>query len=327
MDVQVPDAETTIAELRAEVARLRSQLSAGVGEELEAERETNRRDRILLRAFMDQGDLLVWLKDARGHIVYANRNWLQLFGLNEGSAIGKTDFELFPSEIAAQFRAKDLEVLGGHQIVRGIETATGRDEITRCWQITRFPFHNDSGERFIGGFAYDVTERMRQDEEIRQLAITDPLTGLFNRRGFDALAAPELTRARRRWSACTMIFIDLDGLKSVNDRLGHEAGDAIIQLTALILRKVFRETDIIARIGGDEFAVFAPDSQGDVEVIQGRLQAAAETLDSNPILKAQLQFSVGVLRCDPALGGSLDALLSQADELMYQQKRAKRNAS
>jgi len=85
MDVQVPDAETTIAQLRAEVARLRSQLSAGVGEELEAERETNRRDRILLRAFMDQGDLLAWLKDARGHIVYANRNWLQLFGLNEAN--------------------------------------------------------------------------------------------------------------------------------------------------------------------------------------------------------------------------------------------------
>lgn len=282
---------------------------------------------LMLSAFLDHSDMLVWIKDERGRLTFANRNWLSQFGLIQNNALGKTDFELFAPEMAAQFRAKDLEVLGGHECVRDLETTVDASGATRCWQITRFPFHNSSGERYIGGLAHDVTERLRQDEEIRQLAITDPLTGLLNRRGFFALAGPELMRARRRWSGCTMIFLDLDALKSVNDRLGHEAGDSIIQLTALILKKVFRETDIIARIGGDEFAVFAPDSQGDVEVIRNRLMQAAESLDSNPILKAQLEFSVGVLSCDPALGGTLEVLLSQADSLMYEHKRSKQAAT
>jgi diguanylate cyclase (GGDEF)-like protein len=154
--------------------------------------------------------------------------------------------------------------------------------------------------------------------------VTDALTGLLNRRGFFLLAEPELQRARRRWTDCTMIFIDIDALKSVNDRLGQQAGDAIIKLSALILKTVFRESDIVARIGGDEFAILAPDTKGDLDSIRSRLDAAIEDLALNPVLKAQLDFSIGLVRCEPSRGGTLDALLVEADELMYQQKRAKR---
>lgn len=323
-DVAASQPDQAVARLHEEIARLKNQLGRTPAFDGSEDISPTRPYPLMLSAFLDHCDMLVWIKDERGRLTFANRNWLGQFGLIQRDAIGKTDFELFAPEVAAQFRAKDLEVLGGHECVRDLETTVDATGTTRCWQITRFPFHNSGGERYIGGLAHDVTERLRQDEEIRQLAITDPLTGLLNRRGFFALASPELMRARRRWSACTMVFLDLDGLKSVNDRLGHEAGDSIIQLTALILKKVFRETDIIARIGGDEFAVFAPDSQGDVDIIRNRLMQAVESLDSNPILKAQLEFSVGVLSCDPALGGSLEALLSQADGLMYEHKRSKR---
>jgi diguanylate cyclase (GGDEF)-like protein len=214
-------------------------------------------------------------------------------------------------------------VLGGHDPVRSIERHTSADGHARFWQVTRFPFHNGSGQRFVGGLAHDTTERVQQDDEVRRLAITDQLTGLLNRRGFFLLAEPELHRARRRSASCTLVFIDLDGLKGVNDRLGHQSGDAILQLAALILKKVFRETDIIARIGGDEFAVLASDTKGDVDAIHRRLDSAVVDLASNPILKAQLGFSIGLLDCEPTDTRPLDIMLAEADKKMYDDKRAK----
>jgi diguanylate cyclase (GGDEF)-like protein len=301
----------TIAELRREVDRLNDEV-ARLGDLLSRADSVvaklapgdGRRDAIMLRAFMDRSDLLAWLKDERGALVYANRNWLEAF-----------------ARIA---RSHDLEVLGGHDLVRSIEYQTGPDGRARFWQVTRFPFHNGSGQRFVGGLAHDATERVHQDEEVRRLAITDQLTGLLNRRGFFMLAEPELQRARRRGASCALVFIDLDGLKRVNDRLGHQSGDAILQLAALILKKVFRETDIVARIGGDEFAAFATDTKGDIDAIQRRLDAAVQSLASNQILKAQLGFSIGLLDCEPSDTQTLDVLLAEADEKMYDNKRSKR---
>lgn len=321
----------TIAELRREVDRLNDEV-ARLGDLLSRADSVvaklapgdGRRDAIMLRAFMDRSDLLAWLKDERGALVYANRNWLEAFGFDEAKALGRTDFELFPDDVARIARSHDLEVLGGHDLVRSIEYQTGPDGRARFWQVTRFPFHNGSGQRFVGGLAHDATERVHQDEEVRRLAITDQLTGLLNRRGFFMLAEPELQRARRRGASCALVFIDLDGLKRVNDRLGHQSGDAILQLAALILKKVFRETDIVARIGGDEFAAFATDTKGDIDAIQRRLDAAVQSLASNQILKAQLGFSIGLLDCEPSDTQTLDVLLAEADEKMYDNKRSKR---
>lgn len=317
------DDDRRLAALQQEVARLRGELEQ-VHVQALAESLTSQRDRMLLRAFMDRSDMMAWLKDERGTLTYANRNWFEQFGFHEADALGRTDFDLFPREQATQFRTGDLEVLGGHDLVRSIERTIDHEGRLHYWQVTRFPFHNSVGERFVGGLAYDATDRVRSDEEIRRLAITDVLTGLLNRRGFFLLAEPELLRSRRRGSVCTIIFIDLDGLKSVNDRLGHQAGDEIIKLTGLILKKAFRDTDIVARLGGDEFAVFAADTTSDVDVIRTRLRKVMDDLSTNPILKAQLSFSIGLLPCDPEQTQSMDALLAEADELMYTQKRAKR---
>ncbi len=175
--------------------------------------------------------------------------------------------------------------------------------------MTRFPFHDADGQRYVGGLADDDTERVRQHEAAHRQSISDNLTGLLNRHGFDALAEPELLRARRRGASCTLVCIDLDGLDGVNERLGLAAGDAIISLASMILRKNFRTTDIIARIGDGAFAVLAPDSDGQVDVIRRRLQAAVAELSANPILEAQFEFSVGLLLCEPGGSESLAQLL------------------
>lgn len=306
----------------AELARLKLELAAA--EARIAASDVIRRDSLLLRAYMDRSDLIAWLKDDRGRLVWANRNWFEAFGIDEAAALGCSDIELFAADDASRMRALDLEVLGGHQPQRGIERLHDTAGHDLSWQVTRFPFHDSRGERYVGGLAWDDTERVREHEEAHRQSITDPLTGLLNRRGFDALAGAELLRARRRGATCVLAFVDLDGLKSVNDRLGHAAGDAILVLAAMLLKKVFRTTDFVARLGGDEFAVLAPDSGDAVESIRRRLDAAVAELSASPILEAQLGFSIGLLACPPGGHESLGELLGQADGLMYADKQGKR---
>ncbi len=264
---------------------------------------------LLMQAFMDGSAQLAWLKDERGRLVWANRRWFEQFGIDESTAPDKTDFELFPEAEAQRIRALDLEVLGGHTPQHSIETMLGSDGRELSWRVTRFPFHDAAGQRYVGGLAEDDTERVRQHEIAHRQSITDNLTGLLNRHGFDAQAAPELLRARRRGSSCTLVCIGLDGLSGVHVRLGSAASDALISLASMILRKSFRTTDIVARIDGDRFAILAPDSSGEVDVIRRRLQAAVAELSANPILEAQFDFRIGLLLCEPAGSESLAQLL------------------
>lgn len=301
--------------LRAELAELRLRLD---------DTELARRDGLLLRAYMDRSNLRAWLKDERGRLVYANRQWFEQLSLDENDAIGKTDFELFPIDVATRERTYDLDVLGGHEPTRLMVVEDGADGDTRSWLVTRFPFHNSRGERFVGGIAQDDTERARHYEEIRRQSITDSLTGLLNRLGFETLAAPELSRARRRRSTCTLALVNLEGLKSVNDRLGQPAGDAIIALGAMILRKVFRTTDVIARIGEGEFAIFAPDTVGDPEVIRQRLEHTLKDLTGNRILEAQVGFAISLLVCPADGKQTLEALVTEAGAGMTGKQRPKR---
>lgn len=312
-----------VTALEAELARLRLELSAA--EQRIAESELFRRDSLLLRAFMDRSDTIAWLKDERGRLVWANRNWFERFGLHEVDTLDKTDFELFGAADASRMRALDLDILGGHAPQHGIEIVQDAGGETRTWQVTRFPFHDSLGNRYIGSIAYDDTERARQHEDIRRQSISDPLTGLLNRRGFHLQAAPELSRARRRGASCVLAFVELDGLQGVNERLGLAAGDAIVALAGMLLRKVFRTTDIVARIGDDAFAVFAPDTGGHVETIRQRLAAAVAELSANPILEAQLGLSVGLRPCPPDGRESLDELLAEADALIYREQQGSRS--
>ena len=104
----------------------------------------------------------------------------------------------------------------------------------------------------------EIQERLRAEAEVRQLSMTDELTGVYNRRGFFLLANQQLKIAKRTQMSCCLLFADLDGLKKINDSLGHEIGDRILAEAAYILKQTFRDSDIVARLGGDEFVIFIP---------------------------------------------------------------------
>ncbi|MHA7651110.1 GGDEF domain-containing protein [Mycobacterium sp. ML4] len=167
-----------------------------------------------------------------------------------------------------------------------------------------------------------TAELEKANEEIRRLSVTDELTGLNNRRGFYLLAAQALRAARRHRRNCVLAFLDLDGLKRVNDEQGHDIGDMLIADVARVLRATLRESDIMARIGGDEFLVLTIENQGDPVRLKERLVEAFRGFNETSNRPYRLSASIGLVQAPAADTASVDELLARADELMYAEKKA-----
>lgn len=164
------------------------------------------------------------------------------------------------------------------------------------------------------------------EKEIHDLTLRDELTGLYNMRGFYLLGEQTLRLAQRAELPFSVLFIDLDGLKKINDDLGHNVGSAYLAETGELVMACFRETDVKGRFGGDEFVVAGQFSMVGIEVAASRLKAAtAEHNEKNP-RKYPLSLSVGFVTLDHPSNESLKELVRRADELMYREKRAKKVA-
>ena len=170
-----------------------------------------------------------------------------------------------------------------------------------------------------------VVERERHAARVEALSITDELTGLSNRRGFIALAKQQLKMAVRNNTSCVLVFVDLDGLKGINDAQGHAAGDLAIQEGAAVLRSAFRSVDVVARLGGDEFVVLAVDAELSAQGrLLERLHEKVTAWNGQAARPFVLSLSAGVTAFDPRANPSIETLLTQADQQMYAQKQARR---
>ncbi|MEO5358098.1 MAG: diguanylate cyclase [Nitrospirae bacterium YQR-1] len=171
----------------------------------------------------------------------------------------------------------------------------------------------------------DITEVVELREKLQTLSLVDELTGLYNRRGFYTLAEKQIKVAKRYGRQMLLVFLDLDGLKHINDTIGHEAGDLAISGAASVLKETFRETDIIARIGGDEFIVLVTDSESlETETIRARLNESVDSFNNTQRHPFKLSISDGVVPYDPNSSVSIDDLTKQADTLMYENKMRKK---
>jgi len=167
-------------------------------------------------------------------------------------------------------------------------------------------------------------KHVKMQQEIRNLTLRDELTGLYNRRGFFALVEYQFNMAKRSKTGLFMLYADLDNLKIINDTLGHQEGDRALIETADILRNNFRQSDIIARIGGDEFVVFPVGTSADcVDIILGRLQKTLEAYNAGNNRGYLLSISAGISFYDPELPCTIDDLLAAADRSMYERKMNK----
>ncbi|HJR62130.1 MAG TPA: GGDEF domain-containing response regulator [Gemmatimonadaceae bacterium] len=169
-------------------------------------------------------------------------------------------------------------------------------------------------------------ERHRVQSALRQLALVDTLTGLYNRRGFFALAEHSVKLAQRTGRGVVLLFADLDGMKQINDTFGHQEGDRAMLEVAALLRNTFRRSDIVGRLGGDEFAILALDAPPQVaEMLAARTIERVREANVSRERKYQLSLTIGTAVFDYARTPTLDHLLAEADRRLYEQKPGKRH--
>ncbi len=270
------------------------------------------------RALMEQAGDGIILIDEDLAVVEANTRAVQLLGVARAEVVGRSLEEVRGTALGAALCDAVTHLFAGDTTtISGIRT--GGTVIDANFAVV------DVGDRRIAqGILRDVTERERAARQLEELSLRDPLTGLHNRRGFEVLSEQQFRTAARLGQPLLLLFADVDGLKPVNDGAGHEAGDRLLCKAATTLLSSFRDSDIVARVGGDEFAVLTIDAGADdasrvMERLAGAITAANRADD--PV--APLSLSVGAAAFDPAVPSSLDELLRVADGRMYAVKRGR----
>src|SRR5437588_10830408 len=250
--------------------------------------------------------------------------------------VGYTEQELLESNFQAVTHPEDLgsDLANLYRLMQG-ETPTSHLEkryVHRLgqivWALNSVSLVRDSDDKpahFIFQIQ-DITERKRAEAALQSLSLVDELTGLYNRRGFLAITEQHLTSIRRNQKIPVILYADLDGLKVINDSLGHHEGDRALVKAAEIFKETFRSSDIIARIGGDEFVVLAAiGPEESAEFLTNRLQENFKAASAQWNHSYDLSVSVGLAHFDDDEGHSIEELMALADRAMYENKRHKRS--
>jgi diguanylate cyclase (GGDEF)-like protein/PAS domain S-box-containing protein len=257
-----------------------------------------------------------------GIILDSNENFARWLGYEPRELSGRPGIELFSPE----HRERVLQAATNAEIAYEAEMLR-RDGTTFPVEV-RGRFLQFRDERVRIAVVRDITEKKEREAELKALSLRDALTGLYNRGGFLELAGHELKAAARKRQVCALFYADLDGMKQINDQLGHALGDQALSSTAQLLQRVFRASDIISRLGGDEFAIFAADcDEAGVAASCARLGRAVAELNESRICPYRLSISVGAAVWNPERPIDLASLVEAADGSMYEQKRSARQRS
>jgi diguanylate cyclase (GGDEF)-like protein/PAS domain S-box-containing protein len=302
-------------------------LQTRIEEHLKAEQDWTA-ERNLLRAMIDQVPDYLFVKDVNSHFVVANRAVAADLGRTPEDLIGKTDFDLHAPEFARGFFADEQRVIETAEPAIALEESIMTTERRRKWlSTTKVPLRDDHG-KIIGivGICRDVTDRKLAEDQIHFLAHHDALTGLPNRVLLMDRIEQALLQAERNGTFVTVMFIDLDNFKLVNDSLGHSAGDRLLQTVADRMVHCVRASDTVVRIGGDEFVILLPDQQSGADAT-GVLEKLRHAIAQPIAIESQLfrvTSSIG-LATYPQDGNDGETLLMNADTAMYQAKEKGRD--
>jgi len=277
------------------------------------------------RALLDSFPFMVWLKDTNSRFMSVNQAVADSYGVaNPDQLVGKTEFDLLDYDTASRIRDEDLAVMQTRQnSVLELQRVSAPDSQPRWVEVYKAPVTDDFGA-VLGtvGFIRDITERKLQQEEIRQLALYDPLTQLPNRRLFSERVNHAIALARRDQTRLALIFVDLDRFKPVNDSLGHAVGDLLLRAVARRMQQCVREADTIGRVGGDEFEVLlhtVNDAEQAMVVAEKIRQALNQPFELTGGFVVSISSSSGVA-IYPEDGEDESTLSRAADAAMYRAK-------
>jgi diguanylate cyclase (GGDEF)-like protein/PAS domain S-box-containing protein len=274
------------------------------------------------RSLVDSTEDSIYLVDRDYRYVFMNQKHLTRLGLTSDQYPGKKYSDFHTLEETEQFRARVGRVfLSGESFQH--EHQSARDN--RFFLQTLSPVKDEGGNVLaVTVVSKNITHRKVIEEELRAQSLTDELTGLYNRRGFFALAEQQLKVANRLKTGIYMLYADLNDLKVINDTFGHQEGDNALIEIANVLRDSFRESDIISRIGGDEFVVVPIETNGSgIDTVNVRLRNSLEERSRGKDRGYRLSVSIGIAYYDPHHPCTVSELLAEGDALMYEEKRKK----
>lgn len=311
-------------------------------------RALRRRDRLeeelhqqnlLLNTVLGNLDAHVFMKDRPGRFLYANQAVADFLGQPLSALLGKLQTEVLPPEAIAHLRELDEAVYRSGQPQSCEERLVDREGKVRYFWTVKVPLLESGQPDRLIGLATDITELHLLREELERRATTDDLTGLANRGHFYSTAMANLTRAQRYGEPLSLLILDIDHFKDVNDTYGHQAGDAVLRGVADHCREVIRTSDLIGRMGGEEFAILLPETGQEAachlaERLRQGLQERrwrchtlgdqAQDPMGGPPRDLAVTVSIGVATLTPAITG-LDALYARADQALYAAKAGGRN--
>ncbi|CAA7627890.1 Response regulator containing a CheY-like receiver domain and a GGDEF domain [Candidatus Terasakiella magnetica] len=259
----------------------------------------------------------LWYKGADGHVRLCNRAFRELF-----PEVGAT----MPPGLAALDSSTDAALRNGGASPMMVEANLEVGGTSQTVVVSKGLL----GERGGGtiGILTDITERKRMEQQLRVLATTDPLTSALNRRAFFIAAEQEMERALRYGNALSVVMIDLDHFKRINDRYGHATGDAVLKETVETLRQGMRDLDVLGRLGGEEFAILLPETPltGALELAERLRQAVEAQVISQSETKEEIRLTISQGVAERGWNeAAFDQMLARADTALYRAKEAGRN--
>lgn len=277
------------------------------------------------RSLVESTEDSIYVVDRNYRYTFVNKKHLKRLGIPEDEVLCHTYNEYHSPQETAEFIEQVNKVFETGESVQH-EHKSRRDN--KYFLRTLSPVRDREGNiTAVTVISKQITELKRMEEDLRALSLSDDLTGLYNRRGFLTLANQQVKIASRIKKGLSLISADLDNLKTINDTFGHNEGDLALVEIADILRESFRESDIIARIGGDEFVVLLiENTAGDSEMLTSRLQKNLELHNTRRTRPYKLSLSFGVSYCGPEDACSIQNMMSSADKLMYERKKEKRKS-
>lgn len=273
-----------------------------------------------LRLLSDNVPAMILYVDRKLNCIFANRRYADFFGLAVADIVGKPLREIVGAAAYPQVESQFVKALEGHSVSyqRNVQLKSGEQG---CIEVKVVPRAAEQGQ--IPGcysMAIDITEQNQAAERIQHVAHHDSLTGLPNRLLFNDRLGQAITLARRDASQFALLYLDLDKFKPVNDTLGHDAGDRLLKRVAERIRAQVRESDTVARVGGDEFTVILRDisSRQDAAAVAEKIIAtvAAPFLLGTPPQAVEIGTSIGIA-VYPADAEDHETLIKLADAAMY----------
>jgi diguanylate cyclase (GGDEF)-like protein/PAS domain S-box-containing protein len=281
----------------------------------------------LLNAVLDNADAYIYMKDIDRTFQYVNSKVAKLFGDSPENIIGKKDTEVLPIEVAEHFHLSDQKVFETNEKQIIEESSEDESGELRHYISTKIPYQLEEGIPSLIGFSTDVTELYALKEQFKKQANTDSLTELYNRRYFTEHSEREFYRAKRHLRIVSLISIDIDHFKHINDGYGHPAGDKVLMSVAKCLLPCIRQEDILARIGGEEFSILLPEtSLQSAKVVAERIRLNQSNLSIKGEWKGEITLTVSIgVTCIKFEDDTFDDFFRRGDKALYQAKALGRN--